>query len=146
MCNVSEQNVKWFVRYRAGRSEFAPFWRKNGSKLAIMNSNFPKLGWTHVTEVTNRWVKFRNKMLNGLWDIVPDRRTDERTNGRMRKPDSTIPPKIFPNHIDFFLYYFNILLIITRYWITFYIPFVSPFLMLILLCGLVRVELELVFI
>ena len=50
MCNVSEQNVKWFVRYRAGRTEFAPFWRKNGSQSAIVNYNCPKLGGTHGTK------------------------------------------------------------------------------------------------
>ena len=39
--------------------------------IMYFNSNFPKLGWTHGTEVTNRCVMFQNKMLNSLWDIGP---------------------------------------------------------------------------
>ena len=65
-----------------------------------MNSNFPKLGWTHGTDVTNRWVMFQNKILNGLnGDIVPDRQTDGRTD-----PILLSPRQIFGGIICIYMY------------------------------------------
>ena len=66
------------------------FWRNalvpkncSGVKSGILNSNFPKLGWTHGTEVTNKWVITHVSELNVKWFVrYQPGRTDWQTHGQ----------------------------------------------------------------